>query len=419
MRRATFIAIIFLLLTLPAGGATYAFIGATNGNAVNGRYYNVDDFDPGGTSEAVHRIYVTSDTTLTTLYVWASADPGGAASWTITVYKDGVATAQSATIAAGTTSAIDSDDVSVSADSGIDVKITSSGTPAAARIGWSITYTSTVQYFGAYSSSLTTSARYLNLKGSNSSTSNTTRFVCPFALTLRRLHCDLSVAPGAGATRTFTIQKAGVATALLRTFGEADSGIKADDANSVVCAAGDDIRMACSATGTPAAANITFWLDSTPGTADNFALTTGSYATSSVLSNTVENYMSVNGELENPTATIANVDFWSSPITVTALYAILNAAPDNGAGTQSFTVALFEEDVASVLSVAIEEAATTGNDTDAGITIEEGHKIAIGFTPSGTPIATDVPRGVALCAQIAAAGGGGAPGAVSARRHGQ
>lgn len=418
MRRATFISIIFLLLTLPAGGATYAFIGGTNTNAVNGRYYNPDDFDAGSTGEASHRINVTSATTLTTLYVWSSADPGGAASWTITVYKDGVATAQSATITAGTTSAIDADDVSVGADSGIDLKITSSGTPAAARIGWSITYTSTVQYFGMYTSSLLTSARYMNLKGTTTNTSTVTRFVAPCALTLGHLHCNLSVAPGAGATRTFTIQKAGAATSLLRTFGEADSGVKADDANSVACNAGDDIRIHCASTGTPATAAVTFWLDSTPGTAANFVISTGSFSTANVLSADDENYMPANGELEAPTATIANVDLWTVPITVTALYAILNAAPDNGAGIQGFTVALFEEDAASALSVAIEEAATTGNDTDAGITIEEGHEIAIGFTPSGTPIATESVRGVSLCAQIITVSAG-APGAVASRRQGQ
>jgi hypothetical protein len=390
--------LLLLFLSGQAYGSTYAFIGGTQTNAVTGRYYNVDDFEGGSTSEAAHALYVTTATTLTNLYAW-TPDPGPTGGWSVAVYVDGVVTAQSVSNGDGETYKLDTDDVSVGADSRVDVKITGTGTPNAGRIKWAITYTSDVQYLGGYTLSLLTSTRYLNLKGSASTTSTVTRFVYPFAATAGHLHCNLSVAPGDGATRTFTIQKGGIDTAATIVYGAADSGIKSDDADGVACVGGNDLRLSCTATGTPAAANLTFWLDSTPDTAANFVLSSGSYATSSVLSDSAENYMSANGDLENPTATIADVDLCAPAMTVTAIYAILNAAPDNGAGTQQFTVALFEEDVASALSMVIAEAATTGNDTGS-VEIALGNKIAYGFTPSGTPIATEVPRGVSICANI-------------------
>jgi hypothetical protein len=77
---------------------------------------------------------------LRNMYVSADVAPGASKSWTITVRKNGVDTSMVVTLsgASQTTGQYTGSQVSFTTGDKISVKITPSGTPAAARISWGI-----------------------------------------------------------------------------------------------------------------------------------------------------------------------------------------------------------------------------------------------------------------------------------------
>ncbi len=399
----TSITAVLLLLAMAHScfATSMAFIGATNGNAVANKYYHPDSFETGGTGNGGRIVHVATATTLDKLYVWAETAPGEGKSWTITVRDDTTGTAESATIANTDTSATDTDNVSIAANGKVTIFVTSSGSPAATRLYWAIVYTSNGQYLSGNFTNIATGTKYFNLKGYTASTSAVTRFVCPHAMTLTNFRCSSTADPGAGCTRTIALEKNGSTVDMPSfTYAEGETGTKTDDVTTVDIAAGDTLRIKGTITGAAANSTVDFWCIATPDTAGDCALFTGSYATTSPLGVTDPCYMPVNGSIPGPDDVLANVTMRSPGLTAKALYVVLNADPENGAGTQSFQIDLLEEGVASALSTTISEGATTGNDTDAGVTLEAGNAIALKFTPSGTPIDSEVPQGVSITARI-------------------
>ena len=62
----------------------------------------------------------------------------------------------------------------------------------------------------------------------------------------------------------------------------------------------------------------------------------------------------------------------------------LSAAPDNGAGTQSFTFGMLLDDAPTTISTAVSEAATTSQDSD-GFSVTAGQKVSFQDIPANTP----------------------------------
>src|SRR3990167_415979 len=79
------------------------------------------------------------------------------------------------------------------------------------------------------------------------------------------------------------------------------------------------------------------------------------------------------------------------PGTIKNLYVELTSSPGSG---KSYTSALMVNGVATALSVAIADSATTGNDTADSIAVNAGDLISLRITPSGTPTASTPRYGV-------------------------
>lgn len=80
-------------------------------------------------------------------------------------------------------------------------------------------------------------------------------WIAPKAGILRHLATVLTPVPGGTASRTFTVEIGGVATALSNTYGAAEAGRKVDTA-AVAVAEGDRIQITSDLANTPAAANL-------------------------------------------------------------------------------------------------------------------------------------------------------------------
>lgn len=80
-------------------------------------------------------------------------------------------------------------------------------------------------------------------------------WIAPKAGRLRHFATFNSVVPGGAASRTFTVEIGGVATALSNVYGAAESGRKTDT-GTVSVAEGDRIQIASEMSGTPAASNL-------------------------------------------------------------------------------------------------------------------------------------------------------------------
>jgi hypothetical protein len=97
-------------------------------------------------------------------------------------------------------------------------------------------------------------------------------------------------------------------------------------------------------------------------------------------------YGLVQGGTDWATAYYYRKQLVSAAGTLSSFFVELPAAPENGAGTQSYTFTLMLNEVAQTLSVTISEANTTGSDVSHFISVVPGDAIQLRCTPSGTPV---------------------------------
>jgi hypothetical protein len=79
--------------------------------------------------------------TVSNLQVYITTAPGGGGSWTLTVDKNGTATALQCSISGAGTTCSDSSLVTIVAGDKIDLDVTPFGSPALTTISWSATVT--------------------------------------------------------------------------------------------------------------------------------------------------------------------------------------------------------------------------------------------------------------------------------------
>jgi len=206
---------------------------------------------------------------------------------------------------------------------------------------------------------------------------------------------ELSAAPGAGATYTFTLEVNGVASALTITFGAADTQ-KIDTVNSVNVAAGDTVQLICTYTGAPG----------TP-TAKWSSIFTGSTAKHSLILGTAFQDIAANryyplqsthylaySATEAPAANLIPTSG-----TIKNLYVALRLDP--GAPPDAYTFTVYKNGVATALTVTIVANNTTGNDTIHSVAVAAGDLVSIEVMPVDTPtVATYVYFGTCFEANI-------------------
>lgn len=212
------------------------------------------------TTETDMQIIVPTSGTLSHLYNIVSSTPGSGKSWQYSLMVNGVATSLQTTIANTTTTANNTAvNVSVAAGDTISMRCIPSGTPTNSSMSFSVLFTPTIEgesFFGFGSSvaplASTSYEQPLGL-GTNAWSGNEANRPMTFGpYSITKMYVKLVTAPGVGATRTFTLRKAGVSTALAAAIS--DVATTANITSNVTFLQGDQITLQSSVTGSPAAA---------------------------------------------------------------------------------------------------------------------------------------------------------------------
>jgi hypothetical protein len=285
--------------------------------------------------------------------------PGGANSWTFTIMKNGLATALEVTISGvATESSTDADTVAISAGDEIYIQATPTGAPSSPGRHWfTFQFIPTIDNEtlllhiceGTVGYSV-----YENIIGAQADIATIANMtsVCPSNGTLKKFFVRLSVAPGSGKSRTFTVYKNNVATSLAVTVS-GTATTNNNIVNTVAVSAGDRLTIFSERSGTALASYYSGGIVFVPST-NNQYITHGketslpyqtiyfgcvSAGVSSISSNEEDHY----GIFQTGT--------------VKAMYVWFSVAP--GAGT-SKTLTLRKNGVNTSLSVTISGTNTSG-----------------------------------------------------------
>jgi hypothetical protein len=200
--------------------------------------------------------------TIDKLYVVADAVAGTGKTWALSLVKNGVATALTASIT-GNTVKTGNDTVnsfSVVAGDTLSIQAVPTSTPTVSRICWGVKFTptnpgETFFGFGNPTAASTTATQYeFPLGAGNGAYSGTesTRQVMPGQSTLTAFYLLLGTAPGGATTRTLTLRRGAVATPLtVQLTSTATTGNITGQ--SVGLSQTDLVSLQSAETGTPAA----------------------------------------------------------------------------------------------------------------------------------------------------------------------
>lgn len=311
--------------------------------------------------------------------------PGSGKSYTCRVLKNGTATGIEVVIANTDTTGVDTTHTtSVTAGDTFSIEITPSGTPAATRIRTAIVLDtgsvkdSIISPGGAGTSNS-------SLIGSGmSGWEYRVRNVIPVAGTLKNLYVKLGTAPGGGNSRTFTVYKNGSPTSLALTIsGTNTAGSHTSDPVSL--AAGDDISLVASSSGSPAATgsvNVGAVFESS---VDHQYICSVSGINPLTTGSTQYAYLSgrgdINGGVFNQTQGLTRNLFDATAKIVGIRAKMIDAAPGSG---KSWTFTLQKNGSDTGLACTISDTNTQASDTDS-ISLADGDLLETKIVPANSP----------------------------------
>lgn len=235
---------------------------------------------------------------------------------------------------------------------------------------------------GVFANMSATGTRYAGLMGPDdfSWQSSETRVQTPMPTggTIKELCINLSAAPGAGTSYTFTLRKNGIATSLTVTISDTNTQ-GSDLVNTVSFNAGDEVDIEVVPSGTPTARKATWSIIFSGSTAkESVFLGGGQLAQSSAEKFAPHGY----GTDEGASTEFGRQLLITTPGTLKSLYIRLSASP--GAGkSRVFTV--YKNGVSAGLTCTISDTATSANDTTNTVSVVAGDVILIENNPSGSP----------------------------------
>lgn len=244
------------------------------------------------------------------------------------------------------------------------------------------------QVIPSVSSALATdgSTEYVPVQASNykSATEVDTEELVGSAGNLNSFRVKLTVAPGAGTSRTFVIRINGVDTALTVTVSNTDT--TGYVASTVAVSAGDKLTIKSTMSGTPAAARLDCATTYT-GTTAAESLVLGGSRNLSLASDTTTRYNAATwaGAANWGTTETDFVCVVPTGGTIKKLYVALATAPTVGS-SRTFTLML--NGAATALTVTISGTDTTGNDTTHTFAVVAGDKLTMRSEGAVTPAAT-------------------------------
>lgn len=372
-----------------------ASAGATSGN----NFFDVLSSSGTNTTEANRRMVASSAGTIIRMMACISVDPNngaGTQSVTFAARINGATTSTSCTISEGDTDlCCDTETTSTySAGQTIAGIQTAANTPVAFNFwGWTMavdnTNNKTIYNGSTESSALSNSAtQYGTFAASNgtNATENLEQVPMPFAGNVVALYVLLIDSPDNGAgtqSYTFKVYKNGSATGG-NTCAISETATTCNDTStSLSFNAGDTLSWEYVPANTPTArrANVSIAVTNSVG---GFALFGGQPGTGSTnFDGTTTMYHPVQGPF-TWNATETNRQQISSQIQLWSLYADLNTAPDNGAGTQTYTLTARDDAAATGCSCVVSEANVNCNDTCNPDDVLVNSKTALESVPAGT-----------------------------------
>jgi len=215
---------------------------------------------PLNATEANVQQVIPTGGTLSHLYVDANGSPGVGKSYAFTLRKNGIDTALSASIVDNNTSGNDTtDSVSVVAGDLVSMKLVANGTPTARRVRFGLKWTPTINgesllmnTNSSAPSNTVTTWNYVVAAGGWSTTETSGRQCLARACTIKKLYVNMSVAPGAGKSRAFSLRRELGPTDLTCTVS--DTATTANDTvNEVAIADNDGCSYQSVPSGTPTA----------------------------------------------------------------------------------------------------------------------------------------------------------------------
>lgn len=369
-----------------------------NGRSASGATY-VSPFGDGSngsaTNENLHMGIAPSVGTVKNLRVMVNPAPGAGKSWTFTFRTDAVDTSLTCQIADTNTTCSDTTHTShVSAGQMVSHKITPAGTPTTGSttimVDFAPTTAGETSLMGNSSAnfSQTQTPAYFMFVGSGGSAASVSsrQIVMPTSGTLKNLYTYLSVAPGTGNSRTYTVNQNGSDTALAVTYSNSDVNIKSDTSDTIAVSAGDLISLKVASTSFPAVATGAWGVTFVPTTVGDFIIPASHNGTSA---NNATTYLPMEGFTTGSptqTETAAQTLGWSDYV-IKALYVDMNNAPASG---KSWTLSLRENmaDAATTFSTAIVGPSATAGNTTGAFTPTNWALYDTQTVPSGTPTAT-------------------------------
>jgi hypothetical protein len=337
------------------------------------------------------RTPVAASGTVTTFYARVETAPGAGTSWTFVVQKNGADTTMSCTIADAATNCSDSGhQISVTEGTDdLDVKVTPASTPTTSAMQFAMGFTSTTDneanIFTAHSS-LSTANLFLPPGGAAGSTTTqeNAKGILATGGSVTALYVRLSVAPGVGTSRTYTLQKGGSNALLTCTI--ADTATTCSDttgghATSLV--AGDNIDVSETQSGSVAASSAQIgmkWVATTNGETPLFATSNGT------ISNSATRYIHAHG-LAAGTATTDASAYNVAPIafTLKAMRIEASAAPGGVGKTRTWNLRVNGGASSPLLTANITNAQTTTNDAVDQVSIGIGDTFDLETTVASTP----------------------------------
>lgn len=243
----------------------------------------------------------------------------------------------------------------------------------------------------------TTATQYNWLTASNnaawSGTEAARKTVAPHAMTIDRLYVELTTAPSAGKSRTFTLMKNGSATSLAVTIS--DTNVSAvDNSDTVSVSQGDTLSIRASESGTPTASGTVYWnlRQDASGLAGVFGGNNGSPTSGT-------NYYNPQGfNLVASTDALGQIIIPCAG-TIKNLEVYCQVAAGTG---NTFTFTLVKNGTPTSLIAAMTGAATTGSDLTGGdgFSVSAGDVVSLQLVIAGTPSSTPIAWGMSFAPTV-------------------
>ena len=371
-------------------------MGTLDGATIAASGNNFTVFGSGGsfsTAEANRQSLAPTAGTVIRMKAYLATDPAngaGVQSVTIAIRINGATSSTSCTITEGSTSCQSDVTSTYTAGQTLAIIQTAANTPTLSRLDvwvWTVDNTNNQTMHLASTAGTNMSnaaANYYPFVPGNvgNATENLAQVPMPFAGNITALYIKLGTFPGVGKQYVFTIYKNGSAVGgNTCTISGGSATTCNDTVTSLAFNAGDTITLESNPGTTPTATTLRAGILVT-NTVGGFMLAGGQSSATSFdgINNKYHAFSSQGWQ-----ATEAAGDVFASQVQIRNLYFEVNTAPDNGAGTQTYTGTIKNLSGTTGCSCVISEAAVNCNSTCTSDQAAED-KLTFESVPASTPV---------------------------------